>query len=311
MKKKNELNYKDLKLNFNTNCFNFETTADIEDYYSGIGQERGIKALEFGLNVDVKGYNLYLEGPSGVGKTRYTKNYLDKLAKKKKTPCDWCYIYNFDVPNEPIAISLPAGQGKEFKETMDNFIKDLRADIQKTFSTDDFEKEKTLIRQEFEQKRVSLLEALNEDSKKYGFEVKTAQNGIYMMPIIDGKTLQEDEFEKLDDEIKKQFEEKSEIVQEKIMSVIGQIKCLERESDKKIEEWQSNIALLTVNVHINFVKSKYKRNKKISTYLTNIKQDVLKNIQYFTSPDEQDNSTIPNKPEAPSNLLLSTNRFTL
>ena len=304
MKRKNELNYKDLKLNFNTNCFKFETTADIEDYYSGIGQERGIKALEFGLNVDVKGYNLYLEGPSGVGKTRYTKNYLDKLAKKKKTPCDWCYIYNFDIPNEPIAISLPAGQGKEFKETMDTFIKDLRADIHKTFSTDDFEKEKTLIRQEFEQKRVKLLEALNEDSKKYGFEVKTAQNGIYMMPIIDGKTLQEDEFENLDDEIKQQFEEKSSIVQEKIMSVIGEIKHLERESDKKIEEWQSNIALLTVNVHINFVKSKYKRNKKITTFLNNIKQDVLKNIQFFTMPEEQDNNpATPNKQETPKPWL--------
>lgn len=304
MKKKNELNYKDLKLNFNTNCFNFETTADLQEYYAGIGQERGIKALEFGLNVDIKGYNLYLEGPSGVGKTRYTKNYLDTLAKKKKTPCDWCYIYNFDVPNEPIAVSLPAGQGKEFKETMDAFIKDLRADIQKTFSTEDFEKEKTLIRQEFEQKRTKLLESLNEESKKYGFEVKTAQNGIYMMPIIDGKTLQEDEFDKLDDETKQQFEEKSSIVQEQIMSVIGEIKRLERESDKKIDEWQSNIALLTVNVHINFVKSKYKRNKKITSFLNNIKQDVLKNIQFFTSvEDNEQSSPIPNKPEAPKPWL--------
>lgn len=304
MKKKNELNYKDLKLNFNTNCFNFETTADLQEYYAGIGQERGIKALEFGLNVDVKGYNLYLEGPSGVGKTRYTRKYLDTLAKKKKTPCDWCYIYNFDVPNEPIAVSLPAGQGKEFKETMDAFIKDLRADIQKTFSTEDFEKEKTLIRQEFEQKRTKLLESLNEESKKYGFEVKTAQNGIYMMPIIDGKTLQEDEFDKLDDETKQQFEEKSSIVQEQIMSVIGEIKRLERESDKKIDEWQSNIALLTVNVHINFVKSKYKRNKKITSFLNNIKQDVLKNIQFFTNvEDNEQSSPIPNKPEAPKPWL--------
>ncbi len=303
MKNKNELNYKDLKLDFDTNCFNFDTTAELSNAYVGIGQERGIKALEFGLNVDVKGYNLYLEGPSGVGKTKYTKNYLDTLAKKKKTPCDWCYIYNFDVPNEPIAVSLPAGQGKEFKATMDSFIKDLRADLQKTFSTEDFEKEKSLIRQNFEQQRVKLLDSLNEDSKKYGFEVKTAQNGIYMMPIIDGKTLQEDDFDKLDDETKKQFEEKSSIVQEQIMSVIGEIKRLEKEADKKIDEWQSNIALLTINVHINFVKSKYKRNKKITTFLNNIKQDVLNNIQFFTTPEEPSQPNIPNKPEAPKPWL--------
>ena len=306
MKKKNELSYKDLKAKFNTNVFKFKTTEELEDYYAGIGQERGIKALEFGLNVDVKGYNLYLEGPSGVGKTRYTKNYLDQLAKKKKTPCDWCYIYNFDNPNEPVAVSLPAGQGKEFKETMDTFIKDIRSDLQKTFSTDDFEKEKALIRQDFEQKRVKLLEKLNEDSKKLGFEVKTAQNGIYMMPIIDGKTLQEDEFEKLDDATKQQFEEKSSIVQENIMAVIGEIKRLERESDKRIEDWQSNIALLTVNVHINFVKSKFKRNKKITSFLSKVKQDVLKNVQFFTAPDEPENQPqmpIPNKPEMPKPWL--------
>ena len=84
-------------------------------------QERGIKALEFGLNVDIKGYNLYLEGPSGVGKTMYTKKYLDTISKKKKIPTDWCYIYNFDNPNEPIAVSLSAGHGKEFKEKIDWF----------------------------------------------------------------------------------------------------------------------------------------------------------------------------------------------
>ena len=82
--KKNELNYKDLRVMCNPNFFDFETTENLEPITSGIGQERGIKALEFGLNVNVKGYNIYLEGPSGVGKTMYTKNYLDTIAKKKK-----------------------------------------------------------------------------------------------------------------------------------------------------------------------------------------------------------------------------------
>ena len=96
MKNKNELNYKDLKLTCDQSLFNFENTSEVENITTGIGQERGIKALEFGLQVNVNGYNIYLEGPSGVGKTMYTKNYLNKISKKQKTPCDWCYIYNFD-----------------------------------------------------------------------------------------------------------------------------------------------------------------------------------------------------------------------
>ena len=112
MKNKNELSYKDLKMSFDTSLFDFETTQELESNPTGIGQERGIKALEFGIQVTVKGYNMYLEGPSGVGKTMYTKNYLSKIAKKMKVPSDWCYIYNFDNPNEPIAVELPAVQGK-------------------------------------------------------------------------------------------------------------------------------------------------------------------------------------------------------
>lgn len=285
MKKKNELNYTDLKMTCDPNLFSFKTTDELEPIRTGIGQDRGIKALEFGIKVDVKGYNLYIEGPGGVGKTMYTKHYLDSISKKKKIPNDWCYIYNFDNPNEPIAVSLPAGQGKEFKESMDGFIKEIKKDIKKTFNADDFEKEKALIKQEFENKRAILLEELNSQAEKNNFHVKSAQNGIYMMPIVDGKTIEEEEFEKLDENIKKQYEEKAVIVQEQIMEVIGKIKQIERAADQKITEWQSNIALLTVNVHINFIKSKYKRNKKINKFLNDVKQDVLKNIPVFLAED--------------------------
>ena len=259
--KNNELSYKNLKKYCNPEKLPFETTEELEGISTGIGQDRGIKALEFGLNVDIKGYNLYLEGPSGVGKTMYTKKFLDTISKKKKTPSDWCYIYNFENPNEPIAVPLSAGHGKEFRDTMEQFIKDIKNDINTTFNNEDFEKEKNAIKQRFEQKRTLLLEKLNKESAKYGFEVKTAQNGIYMMPVVNGKTLQEEEFEQLDEDVKKEYEDKSSIVQEQIISVISQIKTIEKEADLKIEEWQSNIALLTVNARINLIKSAYKRNK--------------------------------------------------
>ena len=132
MKNSLELNYKDLKDICDPNIFHFDTTADIKEYNTIYGQDRGINALQFGVQVEVKGYNIFVEGPTGVGKTMYTKNYLETISKKKKIPNDWCYIYNFDDPNEPIAISFPAGQGKLFKKTMDDFIKDVRLDIKRT-----------------------------------------------------------------------------------------------------------------------------------------------------------------------------------
>ena len=294
--KKNELNYKDLKSTCNPDIFKFETTEEVEPIHTGIGQDRGIKALEFGLNVDVKGYNLYLEGPSGVGKTMYSKNYLELIAKKKKVPSDWCYIYNFDNPNEPVAVSFPAGGGKEFKDIMKRFIDDIKLDIKSTFSNEDFEKEKILIKQEFEDKRTALMEKLNKKSSQYGFQVKSSQAGIYMMPTKNGKAIPEEEFDKLDEDVKKEYEEKSSIVQQHIMDAIGEIKLIERESEKRIEEWQSNVALLTVNTHINYIKSKYKRNKKINKFLDDIKKDILKNISHFISEDKNENKNAPQHP---------------
>lgn len=295
--KKNELSYKDLKNVCNPNVFSFESTADLDTIGLVYGQDRGIKALEFGLNVSVKGYNLYLEGPAGVGKTMYTKNYLDVIAKKQKKPTDWCYIYNFENSNEPIAVSLPAGQGKVFKEDMEAFIKDIQVDIKRTFDNDDFEKEKKLIKQEFEDKRNTLLENLNKKTMTQGFSVKATQSGVYMMPVIDGRTIEEQEFEKLDEHIKQQFEEKSATVQEQVFEVLNEIKLIEKESDKKIEEWQSNVALLTINVHISSLKSKYKKHKKITTFLDNIKSDILRNIPLFLVDENANQKNQNSRPQ--------------
>ena len=304
MRKVNELSYKDLKDVCNPNMFKFDKIKEVADTTNLVyGQDRGIRALEFGVNVDLKGYNLYLEGPTGVGKTMYTKKFLQTRAAKEKVPNDWCYIYNFNDPNEPIAVSLPAGQGKVFKETMDAFIRNIRKDIKKTFNNDEFEKEKKLIKQEFEEKKDSILVKLNDKTLKHGFQVKSAQNGIYMMPVYEGKTIEEEEYEKLPLEVKSEFESKSQVVQEMIFDTLSELKIIENKADKKIEEWQANIALLTVNIHVNNVKANYKRNKKINNFLDNVKKDILKNVNAFMNTENEND----NKQQLPPQVRAMQN----
>ena len=287
MKNTNEVSYKELRYSCDPETFKFETTEELNANYKGIGQQRGIDSLEFGLTVDTKGYNVYLEGPTGSEKTTYTKNYLDKLSKTKKIPPDWCYIYNFENPNEPIAVSLPAGEGNNFKTAMDKFIKEIRTDIKNTFRNEDFEKEKTVITQRYQEKRAKLLDDLNKRSEKYGFQVKSADNGIYMMPMVDGKVIKEEEFNELDENIRKEYEDNSTIVQQQIIEVIATIKQLDEESEKKVSEWQSNIAVLTIEGHISYLKSNFKRNKKINKFLDGVKKDILNNISKFLEEDKK------------------------
>jgi len=174
---------------------------------------------------------------------------------------------------------------------MDSFITDIRKSIKLTFNNEDFEKEKSLIKQKYDEKKVEILEKLNQKSSKHGFHVKTTANGIYMMPVIDGKTIEEEEFDKLDDKTKQSFEEKSNLVQEQIFEVIGQIKAIEKETDQKVEEWQANIALLTINSSINILKNTYKKNKKIAKFLEDIKTNILKNIDLFIMDNIPENNT--------------------
>ncbi len=293
MKNTNEVPYKKLKYTCNPDILDFVTTEELDRNYEGIGQERGIDSLKFGLNVDVNGYNLYLEGPSGVGKTMYTRDYLNKISKNKKTPQDWCYVYNFTNPNEPVAINFPAGQGHEFRDAMERFIKDILKEIKSTFNNEDFEKEKNIIVQKYQDKRAKLLEDLNTQSAKYGFQVKSSDTGIYMMPVIDGKVVKEEEFEKLDDKIKKEYEEKSTIVQQQIIQVISKIKEIEQESEKKVSEWQSSIVSLSIEGHVTYVKSKFKRSKKITQFLDGVRKDILKNINKFITEDKPAQNSQP------------------
>ena len=137
MARTKELSYTQLKKECDPTVFKFKTTKELDSFNGVIGQARGIKALEFGVNIDIKGYNIYMEGPTGIGKTIYAKNYLRQIAKNRPTPNDWCYIYNFNNPNEPIAVSLPAGGGKEFQDLMDHFINDVKVDIKSTFNNEE------------------------------------------------------------------------------------------------------------------------------------------------------------------------------
>lgn len=292
MARTKELSYTQLKKECDPAIFKFKTTKELESFTGVIGQARGIKALEFGVNIDIKGYNIYMEGPTGIGKTIYAKNYLRQIAKEKPTPNDWCYIYNFNNPNEPIALSLPAGMGKQFTSDMDAFVKSVQTEIRSAFSNRDFENEKQTIRKDVEDKKIKLIEKLNKDAARLGFQIKNGDS-IYFLPMINDKVLTEDEFNQLDKATKDQFEMNSLEIQKETIEVMKKIKELEAKANEKIGSWQNNIALFAVSIQVNELKATYRKFPIIIDFLKNIQKDIITNLSAFINDEPPAGQQIP------------------
>ena len=87
----------------------FATTAELPELEGLVGQEQAVRALGFGLSLRSPGYNIFVAGPSGTGKTSYTSSLVRARAACEPAAQDWVYVHNSDRPDEPLAIALPAG----------------------------------------------------------------------------------------------------------------------------------------------------------------------------------------------------------
>ena len=227
-----------------------------------------------------------MEGPTGIGKTIYAKNKLAKIAKTKPVPDDWCYLYNFANSNEPLAVNLPAGLGCEFTNDMNNFIETIKKEIKSAFNNQDFEKEKEAIQKDVEDKKIRLIDKLNKEATKQGFEIKNTPSGIYFLPMINGKTLSEEEFNALDEKIRADFEARSVSIQQQTIETMKKIKEIENKANDKMNSWQNNIALFAVTIQVNELRNKYKKYTKIQNFLKNVQKDILTNLNDFIEDEK-------------------------
>ncbi len=285
-----KLTYKELKGICDIKLIeNFE---NIQPDNNIIGQQKAIEALEFGLNIKNKGYNIYVSGPVGSGKTTFSKKYAKKYASKEKTPDDLAYVYNFKNPKSPKALFFNAGLGKQFKEEIDDLVYTLSIEIPKVFSSKEHEEEKNKIVNDYNQKRDDVIKLITDLAKERNFGIKNSSTGIYFMPIINGVTISEEEYEDLDDEEKNIINKKSNELQEDTRKTMKLIREIEKNTKKEIENIEYNLSLLTVGHYINPIQTKYKENEKVTEYLKDLKEDIINNINDFLDEELEEDETL-------------------
>lgn len=281
-----ELSYTELKNGCSADDFSFCSTAELEPLEGIIGQDRAVKAFDFGLHVKIKGYNIYMSGPSGTGKTTYAKASTERLAATEDVPLDWCYVYNFQNPRSPLALSFPAGEGRKFRDDMSELVQLFQTELQKVFRTEDYEKQKTELLRGFDEKRDALMDQMSKEAAENDFQVKNTNSGIYFMPVVDGKPVGEEEYDDLAEDVKDVIEKNSQIVQEKASAIMRDIREMDKESKRCVDQLDYKVGMFAIGHHVSAVQEKYEQNEKAVAYINAVKEDVLENISQFFEDEE-------------------------
>lgn len=266
----------------------FKTTSDIKPTDGTIGQDRALKALDFGLTLESRGFNIFTLGESGTGKMTTIKNLLKKRSASEPVPSDWCYVYNFKDPDVPVAISLEPGSAVEFQKDMDKFIKALKEELSKIFESKEYEKQKNRIMEEFQKKQKDLFGALEEEAHRRGFSIRKTVSGLLIVPVKKtGEPLSEEEFEALPEQEKTSVETIGKELQEKLNDIVRSVKDEEKLVKERLEQLERDAALSAVGHYIEELQAKYGKYEKIKTYLEYVRDDILDHIEDFKAGEEQ------------------------
>ncbi len=281
MRKVKELKHTQVYKTCDLRSLKFKTTEDLIPCTDYIGQNRAVDAINFGLGMDFTGYNLYLAGPTGVGKTTTIETILSTVAKDKPSPPDWIYVFNFQEPNSPKAIDLPTGKGKELKDDMEEFLKDLKQDIPRAFEGKEFEEQKQDTMNEFQRKKNNLFEELQKKAGESEIQVQFSPTGIITIPMVNGKPVTQEEYNALDEETKNNIKAKKEKVDIEVAEVLKAARKLEREAGDKVKELEKKVALFSVRDLIDTIRDKYKPFPRIIDYFDQVQKHILENIDHF------------------------------
>jgi len=268
--------------------FTFTTTEELPDAIETIGQERALRAIDFGLNLDSTGFNIFMLGENGTGKMTTIKAFLSKKAADEPVPSDWCYVYNFKDPDMPLAISLTPGRAALFHKDMEELIKALRLEIPKIFESKEYEKQKNKIIEGHQKKHKELFSALDEEAQAAGFSIRKSVSGLMIVPVKKtGEPLTEEEYEALDENTKAKIDEIGKTLQERLNDVVREV----REGEKGLKTVLANLereaALSAVGHLMDDLKQKYQDQEKITAYLSEVTEDILEHLDDFKAQEEQ------------------------
>ena len=287
MPKKYELKPSDLRYLFDPQVFKFKNTSTVRPLDEVIGQTRAVQAIEFGLNMDSPGYNIFVTGIEGTGKSTIVQEIVGQHAKALPPCCDWCMVNNFSDEFCPKSISVPTGQALKLKKQMGKFIEDLQNELPKAFSSESYQKKQSKLKESYADKQRTLFKKLDQSAADRQITIQKTQTGYQTIPLLDDKPMSQEAFQQLSEEQRAAIEENIRALQAETESTLREVNKINQTLRDQIENLMAEVTLFVVRNRLDILKNAYKDSKDILSYLDQVQEAIVDNVNEFIATDSK------------------------
>lgn len=264
---------------------NFSTTEELPELDEIIGQKRALSAIDFGMGMNHKGYNLFVLGSEGIGKTALIKSLLKKHYVNRKKTFDWCYVNNFEYPQHPRFLRLPAGTAKTLSETMEKLVKLISSLITVAFQSDEYTAQIQEIETEINDRGDKALNELIDNAKEEQVAVIRTPSGYTLSAIVDGKISNLANFKELAEEVQKDYNQRIDKYQEKLQEALAKVPVWEQEGKEELDKLDKDIVTQLVDSAMEQLFKDYNGFEPVTNYLTEVKEDIINHLDEFYEQD--------------------------
>lgn len=266
----------------------FETTAELESNGSIIGQPRGTRAIEFGIGIEGKGYNIFVVGESGTGRSTAIKSFLQEQAAQLPTPLDWVYVYNFGAPHRPRAIELPAGRGAAFKQKVESLIESVRKEMIRTFSSDLYQEAVAELEQKVSAQQDALITQFEEGAAQENFALMHTASGPVLAPVTNGNLMSREVLETLPVARRQSLEKKRLFLRERLEGVMEQVHHLQHHLHEQLEALNRHVTARAISHYFQALQGEYEDVPEVQEYLSEMEMDIVRHLYYFFPNEEHE-----------------------
>ncbi|MGH9687583.1 MAG: Lon protease family protein [Candidatus Acidiferrales bacterium] len=276
----------------------FDTTASVEPISHDLGQQRALRALRMGVELNASGYNLFVCGLSGTSRGGMIVRMIEELHPQVELAPDRCYVNNFKNTDCPRLLTLPRGQANAFKKEVDSGIDFLRRRIPQVFEGEPFQRQKARIVERFTLREKELMDDFTRRIAREQFALGRMQVGAVALPeifpVIEGQMVPIEEIPKMvqdgkiENEAAEELERKYDQFRQEFTVVYRRTLSLSRELASEMSYLEQEAASVLVDGVIEELKEKYP-NAQIAEYLEEVRHHILDNLDPFKEREGEDN----------------------